>query len=110
MPDTLRHSPGIQEESHVSWSTSTSPVTKEEAADKIAALEIPYAIQHAVQETNEQVAAAKKAATLLIESGALGEGPFTVNLSGHANAGHTQSLGWSQDSISINVSQVYQKQ
>lgn len=45
------------------------------------------------------------AARGLIESGALGDGPWIVSVSGHSNPGHKPTPGWSNDSVTINVYQ-----
>ena len=53
-----------------------------------------------------QAEQATYAAVALIESGCLGDGTFTVNLSGHANPGHQPRDGWANDAVSISIAQV----
>ncbi|NUO58983.1 MAG: hypothetical protein HOV78_20165 [Hamadaea sp.] len=56
-------------------------------------------------EVCQQIDAAAAAAAALLTSGTLGEGPWFVSLSGHANPGHKPTPGWSNDAITIHVSQ-----
>lgn len=56
----------------------------------------------------EQVAVARRAVEVMIESGAIGPATmdFSVNISGHANLNHLPASGWANDCITINI---YQK-
>jgi hypothetical protein len=51
--------------------------------------------------------AAKEAAKAVIASGAVGDASkgFNIGLSGHGNEDHEPRAGWSNDVITINVSQ-----
>ncbi|WP_076260853.1 hypothetical protein [Intrasporangium flavum] len=55
--------------------------------------------------TQDSITNAAQAARALIESGALGEGPWTVSLSGHSNPEHKPRAGWSPDQITVSVNQ-----
>jgi len=50
-----------------------------------------------------QAEQATYAAVRLIKSGCLGDGPFRISLSGHANPGHQPRDGWADDAISISI-------
>lgn len=58
-------------------------------------------------ESFEQFEIAGKAAEQVIASGALGNpaGKYYVTVSGHANANHKPTSGWSNDSLTISISQ-----
>lgn len=59
-----------------------------------------------------QQAAAKAAAIGLLKSGAVGsleQSAFSVSLSGHANPDHAPRAGWSDDFITLNVSQIIEE-
>jgi hypothetical protein len=64
-------------------------------------------------EVTEQIVAARKAAELVIESGAVGRDvnvpgghkDFSVTIGGHANPGHEKTPGWANDAISIHITQ-----
>lgn len=49
----------------------------------------------------QQIDAAAKAAASLLNSGALGDGPWTLTLSGHANPDHKPAPGWANDAVTI---------
>lgn len=50
-----------------------------------------------------QIEAAGAAVEGLIASGAVGKGPFTANLSGHANPEHKPLTGWANDTITVSL-------
>ena len=94
----------------MSWSFSVNNVTHaaaDEALNKAAETQINNIMAgDAGDEALSQMEQATYAAVAILQSGALGAGPYLVQLSGHANPGHEQRPGWSQDSIRINVEQV----
>lgn len=57
---------------------------------------------------NDQVITAVDAALWTIRSGAVGEGKFTISISGHANPGHRPTVGYANDMVVITVVQVGQ--
>ncbi len=57
------------------------------------------------EQVKEQMNAAADAATKIISSGAVGTGEFDVNVSGHANPDHEPAEGWSNDCVTVSVSQ-----
>jgi hypothetical protein len=58
-------------------------------------------------EMDEHIKAIAGAVEDIVASGALGdEALVNVNISGHAEPGHKKREGWSQDTISISLSQV----
>lgn len=88
----------------MSWYRIASHVEAEAVEETFAALgPEPGSLSHAPEETGAQFRAAVAAAAALVASGALGAGPFTVNVSGHANPGHEDMPGWATDCISVNV-------
>lgn len=54
----------------------------------------------------EQVVTAVDAALWGIRSGAVGDGPFTVSIAGHANPGHKPTAGYANDFLTCTVTQV----
>ena len=54
-------------------------------------------------EVQEQLAAASAALDELVASGAVGTGPWTANLSGHANPGHQRQGDYGPDSITVTL-------
>jgi hypothetical protein len=60
------------------------------------------------QEVSDQFGEALKAAAVIIESGVIGfpdRHRFNINLAGHANPDHEPRKGWSNDTISLSISQ-----
>ena len=59
------------------------------------------------EESNQQVQATGKAVAALVKSGALGDpdAKYYVSVSGHANPEHEPVAGWSNDHVTISVSQ-----
>lgn len=57
----------------------------------------------------EQLAAAKAAAMMLIDSGSVGDSEthLAVSVSGHANPDHKPLRGWTSEMIHITVTEVY---
>ena len=88
----------------MSWFNTISHVQKATAKETLGATE-PQLGDHnpARHESIAQHAQAVEMAVRLIDSGTLGEGPFTVSLSGHANPSHADVYGWANDQISVNV-------
>ncbi len=94
----------------MSWSASgVIPATARTPEEQKVALDAlqPSGNEPALLERLEQVTAAKEAALVVLQSGALGFGhPIAVSLGGHANPNHEPTENWSNDSISINVYQM----
>ena len=90
----------------MSWSTHARVATKAQAREHIERDTELAPNYHAPQESLEQLQAAKVAAISLIESGAVGEGPFSVNLSGHANPAHGDVQGYATDLIYVQVMRI----
>lgn len=61
--------------------------------------------QFQAEEVREQVHAAVTVVESLIDSGAVGSGPFIATLAGHANPGHEPQPGWVNDMVSISLTQ-----
>ncbi|HUY54586.1 MAG TPA: hypothetical protein VMV23_05460 [Candidatus Nanopelagicaceae bacterium] len=57
-------------------------------------------------EARHQAQEAVNQAAKIIGSGCLGHLPIAVYLSGHANAGHTPTEGWSDDALSMVFNQM----
>jgi hypothetical protein len=90
----------------MSWSAHTGPVTAGDLDEALESLE--PSPQPLPPESVEQVDAAKYAAKQLVESGAVGSGGkrvFNVFLAGHANPGHEPRDGWSNDTVTVSISQ-----
>lgn len=68
---------------------------------------LEFALESNVQtdEHAQQFTVAKEAVRDLVDSGAFGEGEFSVSLSGHGNPNHEKTPGWANDFISITVTQ-----
>jgi hypothetical protein len=62
-----------------------------------------YTQDHAAHEAYEQFTVAVTAAQTIIDSGAVGAGPYTVTLAGHANPGHANTDGWANDIVTVSV-------
>jgi hypothetical protein len=56
-------------------------------------------------ETREQFAAVRDAVHGILASAACGTGPWAVDVTGHANPGHTNRAGWSHDSVTVTIHQ-----
>jgi hypothetical protein len=54
---------------------------------------------------DEQFEAALSAAHGILASGAVGTAACSVTMSGHANPGHVKRPGWSNDGITISITQ-----
>ena len=97
----------------MSWSASgTATVEKIKDANDIytyheADLNIKPMPQtgYAEAESKTAIRAAKQAVRSLLESSAFGEGEFNVSLSGHANEGNVPSGPWTNDFVSISITQ-----
>lgn len=61
------------------------------------------------KDAEKQLDAACEAAEGLINSGTLGEAPFVVNISGHANPDFKDRTGWPNESVSVSVSRVNER-
>lgn len=55
-------------------------------------------------ESREALAAAKRAIRAIIQSGALGDGPFTVTANGHSNPDSVPQGLWPRDFVEITIS------
>jgi hypothetical protein len=92
----------------VSWSLS---VSGKELGELLSALEEkinePGTEQLATAEAQEQARTAKSLAFDLAKSYVIGgpEKRFNVYLSGHANESHEPRSGWSNDTVTVTVSQ-----
>jgi hypothetical protein len=94
----------------MSWSVQT---TSQTAATIEAAARQLFATQQSTVSgteeeraaTAEQFEAALAAAQAILASGAVGDTPVLVNLSGHANPGHTKRPGWANDTVTISIAQ-----
>lgn len=56
------------------------------------------------EESKRAISAATKIAQDLIKTGVVGDGPYNVNLGGHANPNHSAEGFWAPDTITISVS------
>lgn len=54
-------------------------------------------------ETVQQQSAAGQAALVILRLGGVGDGPVIIDLSGHSNPGHDDTLGTTLESVSIRV-------
>jgi hypothetical protein len=59
------------------------------------------------EESSAQASAASKAAQAIVKSGAMGDpkAKYYVSVSGHANPDHEPVAGWSNDSLTISITQ-----
>ena len=91
----------------MSWSFGVTQVDKntvDEALNSAAETHVVNAMRgDSGPEMSEQMEQAVYAVVAIVTSGVLGEGPFSVSLSGHANPGHKPREGWADDAISINL-------
>ena len=92
----------------MSWSvtlTSLEPEDLEQAARKsYTAFKANYHDTDEVFEgMDEQFEAALDMARIALLRGIVGEGLVNVSLSGHANPGHKPRRGWSNDTVTVNV-------
>jgi hypothetical protein len=99
----------------VSWSVWNVPIPArgeptrdtralvQEAIDRTAEDSPTYRHAFDAQEVQNQLAAASAALDELIGRGAVGTGPWTANLSGHANPGHARRSGYAADSITVTL-------
>lgn len=62
-----------------------------------------YKAQFERPEVKDQVVAACAMLDEAVASGAVGDGPFTANLSGHANPGHQRQGDYGSDSITVTL-------
>ena len=87
----------------MSWSTSTGtvPVAKDELA-----LKEPILSDVVEAEQAEQFEAAQEAARLLIRAVGREGDEVVVTLNGHANPGHGPREGWSNETITVQVTAV----
>lgn len=92
----------------MSWNFSVNGVTKENADAALNAAaegQIDNIMRgDSGEEMMAQAEQSTYAAVAIIESGCLGDGPFLVSLSGHANPGHEPRDGWVNDVVSISIS------
>lgn len=58
------------------------------------------------EDAASQLDAAQRAAQSLIESGEVGEPPFQVTISGHANPGHGDTPGWANDHVTVSINRL----
>jgi hypothetical protein len=87
----------------MSWTASLpEPVAVSEVTEALASLEASPPVEG---EPQEQFEAAKDAARVLVESGAVGDRPVRINLNGHANPGHEPTEGYANDMITVSISQ-----
>lgn len=95
----------------MSWSASASNVAYDAVVETIEGLSLPETLNPpATPEMEAQLAAAKAAAKAIFEAGVVGgpeDGPFSVSLVGHANAGHARTPGWGTDMVYVQVTQAY---
>lgn len=88
----------------MSWSYTLGPLPAEELFKALDNAQLENVTPNGADaEVQQQFAASKEMARLAVASGALGDGVFHVGLSGHANAGHQRTPGWSLDSLYVSV-------
>lgn len=85
----------------MSWSAS-GRVENAEVID----LAFSPQVGNGAKESASQFDAAREAVAELIGAGVLGEGPYQVDLSGHANDGFGDVKGYATDLIVVNVFRV----
>lgn len=90
----------------MSWSVgATADNLESDAREKFNAFLNNYnANEGEIEATKEQFEAALSAAKSIVDSGAVGSAKY-VNLSGHANPGHTPRDGYANDILTISISQ-----
>lgn len=88
----------------MSWSGSG---TASEHGIAVTSLKLTTPYNEADEHVREQMNVAADAATKIIASGAIGGAgkEFYVNVSGHANPDHEPAEGWSNDALTVSVSQ-----
>lgn len=91
----------------MSWSLHTIPVPGEGKTirESVEAHRLASGAVVDSPEEEEQVTAATGVLEDLINSGALGEGPFFADLSGHANPDHKPRPGYVSDTVTVSVRQ-----
>ena len=88
----------------MSWYTSASNVEKDSAHVTLSGLNVEFGSHNpAISDCSQQFNEAVHAAVKIIESGAVGDGPFQVSISGHANPGNKDLPGWANDCINVSV-------
>lgn len=90
----------------MSWGISIPETTQAEVAEHLRKAVDDYKAgltDSLSTEAEGQIEAAAKAFADVVATGALGGGPVTGSLSGHANPGHKPKPGWAGDAISVSV-------
>ena len=93
----------------MSWSLYTVPVPQagKETIDAVLDHAKGAGVVFDTDETRDQVAAAASALDTLIQSGAVGTGPYFADLSGHANPDHEPRTGYAPESIHVSLRQAH---
>ena len=94
----------------MSWSFSVTNVTPHTVTGQLQLVAhrdvIPGLEGASAFEAAAQIEQAILSAEVLVKSGAFGDGPFTVNLTGHANPDHKYRAGWQRDYCTIWIQQL----
>src|SRR5260221_14601835 len=93
----------------MSWTVSIPAGPRNDFADRVDALQLPANGDEAPsQEAINQLDAAREALKAIADSGAVGNTLKHLGgyASGHANPGHEPLAGWSNDTISVSVTQI----
>lgn len=91
----------------MSWSASLPATPPEDLEVTLQALRpSPTPL---IDEAQEQFDAARLVVADLVGSGAVGDGPVQATLSGHANPDHSPVEGFSNDCVTVSISQASQE-
>lgn len=91
----------------MSWSAySPEPVSAEDAELSVDLTNVTFVDDAQKKATQDQVKAAHRAVKELIKAVGGKKDMYYVNIAGHANPNHEPMDGWSNDHITITVSQV----
>jgi hypothetical protein len=97
--------PESGKENVMSWSASGKILTQPGRAPVIELSAQQTQTGNGAQESKDALEMAKTVARDIVDTGRLGTGEFTVNLSGHANDGNKPVPGWSNDYLTITINQ-----
>lgn len=90
----------------MSWSVTLEVVRDVDAEPQVSVKHRQSQVGHGDIESEKAIESAVDAVKGLLRNMALGYGTFDVQLSGHANPENKPVAGWSNDFMSIRISQV----
>ena len=84
----------------MSWSGSCQEVGEQVEVESFSLPPEPW-----TDEVRDQIETALAAVQSVIDSGAVGDGPYSVTVAGHANPDHEPTAGWANDGVSLSIYQ-----